>query len=57
MKHQHEWEEFRHNSKDPKPYAIKCKICKKVSFPYKTVPMYIRHGKIHYHTTGAFGGR
>jgi len=55
MKHKHEWEEFKRTSTDTKPYMIRCKICKKTSFPNKITQIYVRHGKISYKTKGAFG--
>lgn len=55
QKHKHEWEEFRRNDTDVKPYMIKCKLCKKMSFPNKTLAIHVRRGKISYSTKGAFG--
>lgn len=55
LKHKHEWEEFRYHKTDKKPFAIKCKICKKISFLPKPPQIHVRHGKIHYETKGAFG--
>lgn len=54
-KHKHDWEELRYNSTDPKPYAIRCKICPKISYPNKTLGTYIRKGRLHHNTQGAFG--
>ena len=56
QKHKHDWEELRHSKEDKKPYAIKCKICKKVSYPNK-MPNILRrrNGRIRYATKGAFG--
>jgi hypothetical protein len=54
QKHRHEWEE---KETQLKMKYIQCKTCKKISVPNKRSQIYVRRGKIHYHTKGAFGKR
>ena len=55
LKHKHDWEEFKRHETDAKPYLIKCKTCKKMSFPNKLPQIHARKRRLHYHTKGAFG--
>lgn len=52
MKHKHEWE---NKETQLKSKYIQCKTCKKISYPNRRPQIYVRHGKISYHTKGAFG--
>ena len=53
FKHKHDWE---HKETSLKMKYMQCKICKKISSTKNRARMYVRRGKIHYHTKGAFGG-